>query len=58
MEYTSALLVDFLKKLIVFDKNSRSAIEAASHASSVRGRESRPASPSRPSRLSGLFFFD
>lgn len=32
MEYTSALLVDFLKKLIVFDKNSRSAIEAASHA--------------------------
>lgn len=30
MEYTSKLFVDFLKKLIVFDKDSRSVIEVAS----------------------------
>ena len=29
MEYTSKLLVDFLKKLLIFDKDSRSAIEVA-----------------------------
>lgn len=32
MEYTSELFVDFLKKLIVFDKDVRSAIKATSHA--------------------------
>lgn len=30
MEYTSKLFVDFLKKLIVFDKDSQSAIQVAS----------------------------
>lgn len=37
MEYTSKLLVDFLKKLIVFDKDSRSVIEVASRV--VRDRD-------------------
>lgn len=37
MEYTSKLLVDFLKKLIVFDKDSRSVIEIASRV--VRDRD-------------------
>ena len=30
MEYTSKLFVDFLKKLIVFDKDSQSLIQVAS----------------------------
>lgn len=37
MEYNSKLLVDFLKKLIVFDKDSRSVIEAASRV--VKNRD-------------------
>lgn len=37
MEYTSKLLVDFLKKLIVFDKDSHSVIEVASRV--VRDRD-------------------
>lgn len=31
MEYTSMLFVDFLKKLIVFDKECKSIIDAAEH---------------------------
>ena len=37
MEYNSKLLVDFLKKLIVFDKDSRSVIEVASRV--VKNRD-------------------
>lgn len=36
MEYTSELFVEFLKKLIVFDKNSQSAIQAISDAKNDR----------------------
>lgn len=36
MEYTSKLFVDFLKKLIVFDKDSQSAIQVASRVKNDR----------------------
>lgn len=36
MEYTSELFVEFLKKLIVFDKNSQSAIQVISDAKNDR----------------------
>lgn len=36
MEYTSKLFVDFLKKLIVFDKDSQSAIQVASRIKNDR----------------------
>lgn len=36
MEYTSKLFVDFLKKLIVFDKDSQSAIQVASREKNDR----------------------
>lgn len=35
MEYTSKLFVDFLKKLIVFDKDSQSAILVASRVKTI-----------------------
>lgn len=39
MEYTSKLLVNFLKKLVVFDKDTRSAIEAVSRVFNNRMSE-------------------
>ena len=39
MEYTSKLLVNFLKKLVVFDKDTRSAIEAVSREFNNRTSE-------------------
>lgn len=39
MEYTSKLLVNFLKKLVVFDKDTRSAIEAVSQVFNIRTSE-------------------